>query len=201
MLNNDRSKMVLLVQNSHNVFCYFNVSNVTVEEFKVKFGESFWKNSKPVLKVYVIENGNAKEEKSIFIDECANNWYIRLERDAVDVFVKLGRVLPDDSFVAIEVSNTVTTPRANQSGDNNVYYVDVSQNDNYLPENALPTYSGNCEKTNDHNEPKPNPFKDSKKKSLNKEVNNESIDFRNDFFSRHIENISQKFNVNSSNTK
>ncbi|MDP4144290.1 MAG: DUF4912 domain-containing protein [Bacillota bacterium] len=162
MLNDDKSILVLMVQNSHNVFCYFNVSAMTKKEFQDRYGENSWRNSKPVLKVYSVENGNAKEIKTIFIDNFANNWYIKLDRDDLDVFVKLGRMLPDNTFAAFAISNTVTTPRAHQSGDTAVYFVDVSQNFGDW-DNKLPVLTSDDNNEAIHKEMKPYPFMELKK--------------------------------------
>lgn len=162
-MNNDKSSIVLLVQNSNNVFCYFNVSPVAIKEFEDAYGEKVWKNSKPVLKVYEVINGIVSELKTIYIDAFADNWYINLEKDGIDVFVKLGRVLNDDSFVALAVSNTVTTPRNRQSYDSAVYFVDISQ-DFLKTKGNLPKCSGEESEFSNHNEPKPYPFTNEKKK-------------------------------------
>lgn len=162
MLSDDKSILVLMVQNSRTVFCYFNTSSMTIKEFQDRYGENSWKNSKPIIKLYQVENGNAKEIKSMFIDTFANNWYISLDKDDIDVFVKLGRLLPDDTFAAVAVSNTVTTPRDHQSGDSSVYFVDVSQNFKE-PDVKLPIYKDDNENESIHKEPKPYPFMEIKK--------------------------------------
>lgn len=163
MIDVDKSSIVLLVQNARNVFCYFSVSAVEIKEFQDRYGENSWKNSKPVIKVYEVINGIASEVKMIYIDAFADNWFIHLDKDDMDVFVKLGRVLADDTFAAVAVSNTVTTPRDSQSGDSAVYYVDVSEN-SLAPDNNLPTCSDGSNGGCIHKEPKPYPFVDGKKK-------------------------------------
>lgn len=161
MLVNEKSELILMVQNVSKVFCYFNISPMIVKEFEDRYGENSWKNSKPAIKVYYVENGIAKEIKTIFIDAFANNWYIDMDRDDTDVFVKLGRMLPDNTFIAFAVSNTVTTPRGCESGDTSVYFVDISQNFN--SEAALPTREDYENEKNNHREPKPYPFMNIKK--------------------------------------
>ncbi len=166
MLSKDKSTLVLMVQNGTRVFCYFNISPMMVKEFEDRYGENSWKNSKPVLKVYFVENGIAKEMQTIFIDTFASNWYINLDKDDVDVFVKLGRVLPDNTFAAFAVSNTVTTPRENESIDSSVYFVDVSQNLSINSQESLPKSEEVQENATSHKEPKPYPFINIKKNNL-----------------------------------
>lgn len=162
MLNDDSSRITLLVQNSHTVFCYFSVSPLLIKEFEDKNGEGSWKNSKPVLKVFEVDNGIASEIKTLYIDVFANNWFIKLDKSGVDVFVKLGRMLVNDSFIPFAVSNTVTTPRSNQSNDFGVYYIDTAEK---LHKNAdkLAAIENTDEAKNLHREPKPYPFMDQKK--------------------------------------
>lgn len=128
MLNDDKFALTLLVQNSNTIFCYFNISPVIIKIFQDRYGEDFWKNSKPILKVYDTTNGDSREIKSIYLDALANNWFVKLDKSGIDVFVKLGRILPNNEFVPIFISNTVTTPRNDQSYNSGVYYIDVSKN-------------------------------------------------------------------------
>lgn len=162
MLQNEKSMLVLLVQNSNNVFCYFNISPITVKQFEDKYGENTWRNSKPAIKVFEIVNGCSKEVKTIFIDPFANNWYVHLDKDDMDIFIKLGRVLPDDTFAAFAVSNTVTTPRSKQSADTSISYIDVSHNfPPDLPKSACEYKSMEAA----FSQPKPYPFAENKKKT------------------------------------
>ena len=165
MISDDKFALVLLVQNAYRVFCYFSISPLMIKDFEDKNGENSWKNSKPILKVFEINNGSPNGIQTIFLDAVANNWFIGLDRTGIDVFVKLGRALPDDTFVPIAVSNTVTTPRANQSNDLGVYYVDVSQWQDNKKNEKLPTTSDDEKFVNIHKEPKPYPFMEQKKTS------------------------------------
>lgn len=126
MIVEGKTKIVLLVQNSHKVFCYFNYSPLSIKEFEDRYGEGSWGNSKSALKLCAVEGGIPKEIRTIEIDNFADNWYIDLDRDAQDLFLKLGKVLTNGEFIAIAISNTVTTPRAHVSGDTTVHYLDLS---------------------------------------------------------------------------
>ncbi|WP_010235841.1 DUF4912 domain-containing protein, partial [Clostridium arbusti] len=128
MLNDDKFALTLLVQNSNTIFCYFNISPVIIKIFQDRYGEDFWKNSKPVLKVYNTTSSDLREIKTVYLDALADNWFITLDESGIDVFVKLGRILPNNEFVPIFISNTVTTPRNNQSNNSNTYYIDISEN-------------------------------------------------------------------------
>lgn len=126
-MENDKSSIVLMVQGIGKIFCYYTISPITVKKFEDLYGENSWNSSKPILKVYCLDNGLTKEMKTIYLDPFASNWYIDVNRDDTDVFVKLGRMLPNNKFELIATSNTVTTPRGHQSQDNQVYYIDTSE--------------------------------------------------------------------------
>lgn len=126
MVVESKTKIVLLVQNSHKIFCYFSYSPFSKKEFEDRYGEGSWSNSKSVIKLCSVEGGIPREIKTIGIDNFANNWYIDLDRDDQDLFVKLGKVLSNGEFIAIAISNTITTPRAHVSGDTTIKYVDLS---------------------------------------------------------------------------
>lgn len=164
MQHTDKSRLVLLIQNSNNIFCYFNISSLTVKEFEDRYGENSWNNSKPVLKVFRINNGDAEEYKTIYLDPFADNWYIHLDRDGMDLFLKYGRVLPNDNFAALVVSNTVTTPRVTYSADRSIYYVDTYHCWINTKESKLETYESKTAPRNDYREPKPYPFMEQKLK-------------------------------------
>ncbi|KHD38543.1 hypothetical protein NL50_03310 [Clostridium acetobutylicum] len=163
MLGSYETKLVLLVQNAYNIFCYFNISPITIKEFEYRYGEDLWKNSKPVLKIYEVLDGNASEIRTIYIDSMADNWYIKLDKDDMDVFVKLGRMLPDGTFVALAVSNTVTTPRAHISEDSAVYYMDVSKNFKKQEDSEVNELDEKNNKEDIHKETKPYAFMEGKK--------------------------------------
>ena len=191
--NNDKSTLVLLVQNARTLFCYFNNSSVAVKEFKDRYGEDSWNNSKPVIKVYAIENGSAKEIKNIIIDSLTDNWYINLDRDNIDVFIKIGRLLPDDTFVELQVSNTVTTPRSSQSNDNSVYYVDVSQSNSDVP------YEVAADEAADEADKKPYPFMEGKKKlKYYPNLIEDSKIYDSEFIEKKMEELRTKYHVGSS---
>lgn len=126
-MNSTKSKIVLMVQSARRVYCYFSVSPLFIKEFSDKHGEALWSSSKPVLKVYELQGDEEKEIESIFIDTFADNWYIDLNKDAIDILVKLKRLLPDNTYIDVATSNKVTTPRMVESQDTSVYYKDIKE--------------------------------------------------------------------------
>lgn len=201
MLGNEKSNIVLMVQSASRVFCYFNISPMTIKEFEDTYGEVSWKISKPAIKVCCVENGVAKEIKTILIDDFANNCYINMNKGDQDVFIKLGRILPDNTFAAFAISNTVTTPRDHESEDSAVYFVDTSENANINSKSSLPTYEECTSSAANHKEPKPYPFMNVKKRSCYPKIVLNSSCYKNDFFNRYFDEVVIKYDLNSSPTK
>ncbi|MCD3351542.1 DUF4912 domain-containing protein [Clostridium botulinum D/C] len=159
----EKSSIVLMPQSTHVVFCYYNISSMTIKDFEDIYGEDSWKNSKPVLKVYEVDDGIAKEIETIYLDVFADNWYINLDKTNIHVFVKLGRILADDKFVSIAISNTVITPRESQSDNTDICYIDISKDYREDTGKVLPIYDDECDFQKRRNEPKPYPFISPKK--------------------------------------
>ncbi|ADL51694.1 DUF4912 domain-containing protein [Clostridium cellulovorans] len=154
------TKIVLLVQNHNTVFTYFKISPFTIKSFEDIYGINSWKNSKPVLKVFYIERNVPREVQTIYMDASNDNWYINLDRDACDVFVKYGRVAADDKFIPVSVSNTVTTMRNHQAEDTTVRYVDFS---NIVDEKNVKLALQDSPEHINATEYKPNPIDELKK--------------------------------------
>lgn len=183
----DKSKIVLMVQNASTLFCYYNISPITFKEFTDKYGDNALQDSKPVLKVYYVNNSIAEELQTIFIDPFADNWYINLNRSDIDVFVKLGRYLSDETFVTFATSNIVTTPRLAESKDTRVYYVNVSEEETSTKDNVEEIK--NEEELNETCKKKLNSFPEIA-------IGMESFD--NEFFNKQAEEIETKYKVFSS---
>lgn len=127
LTHDEKTYLVLMVQSSHRVFCYYNISSMTVRKFEDRYGEALWINSKSAIKVYSIENGVAVNINTIFIDPFADNWYIDIQKDNMDVFIKVGKFISSDKFIELAVSNIVTTPRDSRPFDNSPCFLNVSE--------------------------------------------------------------------------
>lgn len=202
MLGNEKSNIILMVQSAHKLFCYFNISSMEVKEFENKYGENSWKSSKPVIKVLFVESGIAREMKTIFIDDFANNSYIDIDKGDQDIFLKFGRMLPDNTFAALTVSNTVTTPRNYESCDTALYFVDVSQKGNLSSQSVIATQEAFTNNVNNHENPKAYPFMNKRNiyNAYPQIIISESC-YQNDFFSKYFEELKNKYNLSSSKAK
>lgn len=124
----EKSSITLMVQGTHIVFCYYNISEMSIKCFEKLYGENSWRDSVPALRVYKVDGKNLKELETIYIDPLADNWYINLKEDGIKVLVELGRILPENRFASLAISNQVITARNNPSDDNRIRYINVFDN-------------------------------------------------------------------------
>lgn len=110
----DQDKIILQVRDPWWVHAYWEIRQATLERLKGELGDGFYR-AKRMLRVYdvshIIFNGsNAHRFFDIQINEQANNWYIETAGAGRSWCVDLGLLLPDDRFITIIRSNTITTP-------------------------------------------------------------------------------------------
>lgn len=127
MKGEEENSLVLMVQSSHKIFCYYSISPMNVKKFQDIYGEVLWKNSKLAIEVYFIENGLAKNIKTIPMESFMGSCYIDIKKEDVDIFVKFGVILPKNKFVQLAVSNVVTTPPSSKSSRDFLCFVDISE--------------------------------------------------------------------------
>lgn len=126
MVEADKSYIILLIKNFNTVYTYFHLSKSIIEEFDTQHGKFAWESSKPIIKVFFIENGVSIEKDCIILDPLANNWYITIPEEDKDIFIEYGRLLRDNKYESILHSNMVTTPRNHPSTDLNLYFIDIN---------------------------------------------------------------------------
>ncbi len=114
MTSKEDTTLVLLVQSSNRVFCYFHITDSKIKEFEEIHGMNSWSNSKAVIKVFSVRNGKVKEIDEIQLESNVDSIYINLDRDNLNVFIKLGRILPGNTFASIVTSNKVSTPKSTE---------------------------------------------------------------------------------------
>lgn len=128
LIDCEKSSIILMAQGTHIVFCYYNISEMTIKRFEKLYGKNSWKDSVPVLKVFKVNEKNSEELETIYMDPLADNWYINLKEDGIKVLVELGRVLPNNEFISLAISNQVITARNNPSDNSKIRYVNVFDN-------------------------------------------------------------------------
>jgi hypothetical protein len=125
----EKASITLLVQGAKKIFCYFEIPQKIKDKFDEIYGEEFWKKSKPLLKVFQVSNEKIEEIKKIYVDKLADNWYIELENDNMQIYVELGREHLNGMYISLAKSNNVYTPSETQSSVKSNSYVDLSSGD------------------------------------------------------------------------
>lgn len=115
------TKIVLLIRDPIWIFAYWEVSDYKKYEFELNYGIK-WSDTDSALKVV-----NLTENNFYYINvfnEFIDNWHLEVGRAKTTLYLELGRILPNNSFVSLCRSNTVTTP-SNAISDNNCEYFTV----------------------------------------------------------------------------
>ena len=100
-------RLVLMPRDPHKLFAYWEITSRLIENLRNQYGD-LWDQGKNILQIIQVETNLKKE---IEINAEADSWYIDdLEADQT-YQAKIGRMLPDGSFVAFATSNVVRTPR------------------------------------------------------------------------------------------
>ena len=109
----NKTVIKLLAQTPTTLFVYWEVSNKDKEEFIKNYGEFFFNNTKPVLKIY---NRTLNYSFEIDINDFANSWYIRVNDANCDYDIELGRrgineyIDIADNYLYISNSNEIESP-------------------------------------------------------------------------------------------
>ena len=113
------TKIVVLIRDPLWIFAYWEVSDYKKHEFELNYGIK-WSETNPALKVVNITENNFYYI-NIF-DEFTDNWHLKVGSPKTTLFLELGRILPNNLFVSLCRSNTVTTPANAISEDGYEYF-------------------------------------------------------------------------------
>lgn len=108
----------LLAQTPKTLFVYWEVSDSDIENFKNKYGDDFFKKTKPLL---VVHNLTLNKTTEIEINDFANCWYlntddpdcnydIELVRKFIEPNSKLAESNFEDNYLFIAKSNDLHSP-------------------------------------------------------------------------------------------
>lgn len=78
----------ILYQTPNVLFVYWDISDTDRENFKKEYGDNFFYNTKPILKVFNLTKGYNFE---VEINDFANSWYINVNDANCDYKVELAR--------------------------------------------------------------------------------------------------------------
>lgn len=120
-LSYNDNKIALLVRDPYWLYAYWDISNEKRESFIKQFGEDSWNNSKPVLKVTNITEG---QHFYIEINDFASSWYLNVNKPNCVFCAEIGRLFPNSTFVMLLTSNPVHTPQDSPSKDETAVFAD-----------------------------------------------------------------------------
>ncbi|GAW91579.1 DUF4912 domain-containing protein [Calderihabitans maritimus] len=108
-------RLVAMVKNPYWIYAYWDLNPSQKQKFTSQYGKDAWERSRPTLRVYDLTGVESYTETKapyfdLFIDDLANNWYIRVGKPRSTFYLELGRKFADGLFVPLLRSNRVTTP-------------------------------------------------------------------------------------------
>lgn len=134
----------ILAQTPNSLFIYWDISDLDRESYSKKYGENFFNETKPVIKIY---NDTLNYNFEIDVDDFANGWYVKVN-DANCVYrAELARRPKyynsniQDNYIYITSSNKIDSPndhilfekitpnynfKFKNVKNNNIYYKNIS---------------------------------------------------------------------------
>ncbi len=102
----------ILAQTPTTLFIYWDISEDDKKNFISKYGENFFKETKPVL---IVTNKTKNYTFEVEINDFANSWYLHLNDADCDYFVELGRrpivqKTNIDNYIFVSASNQIEMP-------------------------------------------------------------------------------------------
>lgn len=105
----NETQIVALVKNPFWIYLYWDIGELTREDFESMHGPGSWQHSAPVLRV---NNLTQQSQEDIFINDAANSWYLNVNKPGHQLYIELGRKFPDGRFITLACSNLVSLPAA-----------------------------------------------------------------------------------------
>lgn len=101
----------ILYQTPQILFVYWDISDTDRNKLVEKYGENFFANTKPILKVYNLTKNYSFE---VEINDFANSWYINVDDANCNYKVELARKVIEntntDNYVHVSSSNQIEFP-------------------------------------------------------------------------------------------
>lgn len=103
----DSARVVLMARDPSWLYAYWNVAHEKYRELQHKRLDE-WGLSRPILRLYDLTQKTG-EHTDIYLNDDADNWYIRVDKPNHRLVAEIGRAFPD-GFTAFARSNEVTMP-------------------------------------------------------------------------------------------
>lgn len=103
----------ILYQTPNVLFVYWDISDTDRENFKKEYGDNFFYNTRPILKVFNLTKGYSFE---VEINDFANSWYINVKDADCDYKVELARKTIkyegnlNTDYIYVSASNNIEFP-------------------------------------------------------------------------------------------
>ena len=78
----------VLAQTPTTLFIYWEISDDDIKNYKQKYGEDFFKTTKPIL---IIHNTTLNYSFEVEINDFANSWYLHIDNSKSEYNIELGR--------------------------------------------------------------------------------------------------------------
>jgi hypothetical protein len=114
------SEIALMVRDPYWLFAYWEFAPDLEADLTSRIGEHALRNSRLVLRVYDVTDGDIEHAVShhdIDVAPAARDWYINVMRIESDYQIDIGLVLQDGSFILIARSNRVSLPPVGPSDE------------------------------------------------------------------------------------
>jgi len=124
----------VLAQTPNTLFVYWDISDEDKNKYITEYGEYFFNNTKPVLKII---NKTMNYSYEIDVNDYANSWYLRVNDSDCKYRIELGRrpinhyVEIPNNYLHISSSNNMQSPNDHilfDFSNNNVYFKNVRTN-------------------------------------------------------------------------
>lgn len=92
--------IVLMIRDPQHIFTYWEIAEETMKNFIQDFGPNSWEETRLSLRL-----SWPNFQQIMEINERATNWHIYLGEKGIPIQGELGRLLADNTFITLAISN------------------------------------------------------------------------------------------------
>ncbi|KJS22016.1 MAG: hypothetical protein VR72_07980 [Clostridiaceae bacterium BRH_c20a] len=96
--------IVLMIRDPQNIFAYWEVTEKKVNEIVAEYGEDNLKGSNLAVRLSWPDH-----KEIIVVNDHTESWYFSLGNWGIPLFGELGRILADNTFITLAVSNRLNS--------------------------------------------------------------------------------------------
>jgi hypothetical protein len=102
------NRLVLLARDPSWIYAYWDISHEKYQDMYRRHLTQ-WEVSRPLLRLYDVTSGTRGENLDVYVDDAADNWYIRVAKPRHKFMAEFGVLFPG-GFVPMLQSNVVQLP-------------------------------------------------------------------------------------------